>query len=69
MKRRDLPIVGRFFEAGASDRVYDSLLLIAPAVIALLVLAGRSAVTAAVVVAYLVAFVSYVLYRGVSRTT
>lgn len=65
MRRRVLPSLGHLFESGPDDRVYDSLLLAAPAVVLLLVVAGRSVFTAAVVVVYLLTFVTYVLYKGV----
>ena len=65
MKSRDVPVVSAVFEAGADDRVFDSLLLIGPLVIGLVVVLGRSLVTEAVAVAYIAAFVGYTLYRGV----
>lgn len=65
MKSRDIPVVSAVFEAGADDRIFDSLLLIGPLVIGLIVVLGRSLVTEAVAIAYIVAFVVYTLYRGV----
>lgn len=65
MKSRDIPVVSAVFEAGADDQVFDSLLLIGPLVIGLIVVLGRSFVTEAVAVAYIAAFVGYTLYRGV----
>lgn len=65
MKSRDIPVVSALFEAGADDRVFDSLLLIGPFVIGLIVVLGRSLVTEAVAIGYLAAFVGYTLYRGV----
>lgn len=65
MTPRDLPLVEVVLEAGAKDGVYDALLLIAPVVIAIVITAGRSAVTVGIVVAYLVVFVSYVIYNGI----
>jgi hypothetical protein len=53
------------FEAGADDRVFDSLLLTGPLVIGLIAVLGRSLVTEAVAIAYIAAFVGYTLYRGV----
>lgn len=60
----DLPVVSNVFEAGADDRVFDSLLLIGPLVIGLVIVLGRSLVTEALAVTYIGAFVAYVLYRG-----
>ncbi|QKG94414.1 hypothetical protein EXE43_12730 [Halorubrum sp. SS5] len=65
MKSRDIPVVSAVLEAGADDRVFDSLLLTGPLVIGLVVVFGRSLVTEAVAIAYIAAFVGYTLYRGV----
>ncbi|GAB7011444.1 hypothetical protein [Halorubrum trueperi] len=65
MKSRDIPFVSAVLEAGADDRVFDSLLLTGPLVIGLVVVLGRSLVTEAVAIAYIAAFVGYTLYRGV----
>jgi hypothetical protein len=62
---RDLPVVSAVVEAGADDRIFDSLLLIGPLVIGLIVLLGRSFVTEAVAVVYIAVFVGYTLYRAV----
>jgi len=64
MKSRDIPVVSAVFEAGADDRVFDSLLLVGLLVIGLVVVLGRSLVTEAVAIAYIAAFVGYTLYRG-----
>jgi len=65
MKPRDLPVVSAVFEAGADDRVFDSLLLVGPLIIGLIAVFGRSLATAAVAIAYITVFVGYTLYRGV----
>ena len=41
MKLGDLPIVSTVFEAGADDRVFDSLLLLGPLVIGLVIVLNR----------------------------
>ncbi|SFS91628.1 hypothetical protein SAMN04488556_3336 [Halostagnicola kamekurae] len=64
MKIGDLPYVGDPFEGGAEDQVFDSLLLLGPVIIVLIAVDGRSPLTTTVAVAYLLSFVSYVLYRG-----
>ncbi|WP_058827899.1 hypothetical protein [Haloferax sp. Q22] len=64
MKLRDLPVVSYVFEAGADNRVFDSLLLLGPLVIGLVVILGRSFVTESIAVAYIAVFVAYVLYQG-----
>lgn len=65
MKSRDIPVVSAVFEAGADDRVFDSLLLTGPLVIGLIVVLGRSFVTEAIAIAYIAVFVGYTLYRAV----
>lgn len=65
MKLGDLPVISTVFEAGPDDRVFDSLLLLGPLVIGLVLVLNRSLLTEALAVAYLVALVTYVLYRGV----
>lgn len=59
------PLVELVFGAGPNDRVYDGLLLVAPAILVLVAVAGRSVATVVLVVAYLLVLVAYVLYRGV----
>ena len=66
MRARELPIVGQVFESGAEDRVFDSLLLVGPVIIVLIAAVGRSLLTTAIAVTYVVFFVAYVIYRGVT---
>ncbi|MFC6718863.1 hypothetical protein ACFQGT_14730 [Natrialbaceae archaeon GCM10025810] len=54
----------RLQEFTPDDRGYEWLLLAGPAVVVVLAVLGRSPAAVAVAVAYLVAFVSYVLYRA-----
>jgi len=65
MTPRDLPVVSVVFDAGADDRVFDSLLLVGPLIIALIVALGRSLVTEVVAIAYIAMFVGYTLYQWV----
>lgn len=64
MKPSDLPVVSVVFEAGAEDRVFDSLLLVGPLVIVLVAVLGRSLLTTGLAMGYIAVFVTYVLYRG-----
>jgi hypothetical protein len=64
MRLRDLPVVSSVVEAGADDRVFDFLLLAGPLLIGAVVVLDRSLFTGALAVAYLAAFVTYTLYRG-----
>ncbi|OLZ40808.1 hypothetical protein A6E15_07300 [Natrinema saccharevitans] len=65
MRLADVPVVGDLLESGAEDRVFDSLLLVGPALILVIAVLGRSAVTIGLAAAYVLFFVAYVLYRGV----
>ncbi|GGC70802.1 hypothetical protein GCM10007209_35890 [Haloferax sulfurifontis] len=67
MKLRDLPVVSYVFEAGADNRVFDSLLLLGPLVIGLVVILGRSLVTEVLAVVYITVFVTYTLYQWTQR--
>lgn len=67
MRLRDLPVIGYVVEAGADDRVFDSLLFVGPLVIGVIALLGRSLFTEVLSVTYLAAFVTYTLYRGVQK--
>lgn len=65
MRLRTLPVVSSVLEAGADDRVFDTLLLVGPLVIGVIVVLDRSVVTEALAVAYIAVFVTYVLYHGI----
>jgi len=65
MKLAEIPFVSTVVDSGADDRVFDSLLLLGPVVIVVVTLLGRSLLTEAIALAYVCAFVAYVLYRGV----
>lgn len=67
MRLRDLPIISYVFEAGADDRVFDSLLLLGPFVIGVIVVHNRSLFTEALAIAYITVFVTYTLYRGIQE--
>mgnify|MGYP000731112976 CR=1 FL=1 len=69
MKLSALPFVSAVLESGADDRIYDGLLLTGPVVILLIAVLETtrflSGVAKALAIAYVTAFVAYVLYRGV----
>ena len=67
MKFGELPIVSYVYEAGADNRVFDSLLLLGPLVIGLVVILGRSLVTEILAVVYISVFVIYTMYQGIQR--
>ncbi|WP_323676276.1 hypothetical protein [Halorubellus sp. PRR65] len=67
MRPSKLPVIESVFEAGADDRVFDSLLLLGPLVIVLVVVLGRSVVTEVLALGYIAVFVTYALYRGLQE--
>lgn len=67
MKLREIPVISYGFDAGADDRVFDSLLLVGPLVIGVVVLLKRSLFTEALAVAYIAVFLTYALYQGVQE--
>lgn len=67
MKVRDIPVITYVFEAGADDRVFDSLLLVGPLIIGVIIVLERSLFTEALAVAYIAVFVAYTLHRGIQE--
>ncbi len=61
----EIPFVHQIRDWGPDDRIFDTLLLVGPLVIAVFVLVGRTSVTMGLAATYLVAFVTYVLYKCV----
>ncbi len=62
-------LLERFYviEAGADNRVFDSLLLLGPLVIGVIIVLGRSLATEILAAVYITVFVTYALYQGVQR--
>jgi hypothetical protein len=65
MNWSELPVVSTVSKAGPEDRVFDSLLLLGPLVIAVIAVLGRSLVTEAIAGVYIAVFVAYVAYHAV----
>lgn len=64
MKLVELPVVKQVLETGADDRVYDSLVLAGPIVIAIILIGGRSVLTVGLSLLYVGVFAAYLLYNG-----
>ncbi|AHZ22765.1 hypothetical protein E6P09_03425 [Haloferax mediterranei ATCC 33500] len=64
MNPSNVPIISHILESGAEDRVFDSLLLIGPLLIVIITVFHRSLVTELLATAYIVVFVTYILYQG-----
>ena len=67
MNPENFPYVGAVFRFGANDRVLDSILLLGPVVILVLVIFGRTAFTTILTASYIFAFTGYVIYNGLRR--
>lgn len=65
MKLSDLPEIAFGFDAGPEDRIFDSLLVLGPLIIGLVIVLNRSIFTEALAIAYIGVFLTYVLYQGV----
>jgi hypothetical protein len=66
MNPSSLPVLGGVLETGASDPIFDALLLSGPAVVLLIGLLGRTPTVRAIAIGYLLVFVGNIL-RNVSR--
>jgi hypothetical protein len=64
MNAADLPLVGLVVRTGADDRVYDTAMVVGVLLLAGIAALGRTMLTEALVVAYLVAFSGYICYNG-----
>jgi hypothetical protein len=67
MDPENLPLVSAVLRFGAQDRALDTILLAGPLVVLTMILLGRSAVTTAIVALYVLSFVGYVVYNGVTE--
>lgn len=65
MRSREIPVLAQVIEAGADDPLLDSLLLVGPLLIAVIILVGRSQWSELAASAYLGVLVGSVIYRGV----
>lgn len=65
MSLSEIPFVYQIRDWGPDDPTFDSLLLIGPLVILIVVLLGRTPITIGIAAIYLLAFVGYVLYKSI----
>lgn len=63
MNPASIPVVGRVFEMGASDPVFDSLLLGGPVVVLLIALLGRTPIVQALAIGYIVSFLAKIAHN------
>ncbi|WP_227379871.1 hypothetical protein [Haladaptatus halobius] len=61
---RDFPLLRRLAQFGGQDTVFDLLLLLGPLLIMSIALIGRTAVTGALAIGYILFFLGYLLYKG-----
>lgn len=67
MKVQDLPLVRTVSDASPDDPVFDAFTLSGPVVVLAIVVGGRSTLTTALVVAYVVGFFGYVAFKGLKK--
>lgn len=68
MDIEEIPLLGPVVRFGAQNRVFEGLLLTGPIVILLIAVVGRTPMTRALVVVYLLAFVGGISYAGLRQT-
>ena len=61
-----LPLVGSIVASGADDRIFDSLIVLGPVLVLAIALVGRSWLMTTLALAYIGAFVGYVVYKSVT---
>lgn len=69
MSVRDYLLISMVVESGPDDRVFDSLLLAGPPIIALIAVLGRTPLTTGVAATYIGVFLTYTLYQGIKHAS
>ena len=64
MSLEEIPIVGGVVRSGAEDRVFDTLLLVGPVLVASVAALGRTTLTTGLAAGYLAAFVGHAAYKA-----
>lgn len=62
----EFPVIKHVFESGAEDRIYDSLVIVGPIIVVLIVVTGRSIFTRGLAVSYLLIFCTHLLIKAFS---
>lgn len=68
MNPAEIPRLRSVLRSGARDRVLDAFLLCGPLLVALIAVLGRNPVATAIAALYVLVFVGYVAYLGLSKT-
>lgn len=69
MRASDVPVLSHVAESGPDDRVFDSLLLVGPLIIALIAALGRTFLTHTISISYILLLVIYVLYLAIQESS
>ena len=69
MRVSDIPVLAHVSESGPDDRVFDSLLLVGPLIIALITALGRTFLTHTIAILYITLLVIYILYQGLQASS
>ena len=65
MTPESLPLIGSVFRTGADDRVFDTLLILGPALLVVIALLGRQSVTIALAAGYVIVFLAHTVRNWV----
>lgn len=66
MNLEKIPFIGSIVNSRADYRVYDLFIVIGPLIIILAGVLGRTIFTSALAAGYILAFIMYILYKGIS---
>ncbi|MDY6776104.1 MAG: hypothetical protein SV253_08555 [Halobacteria archaeon] len=64
-----IPVLRTVYEMGADDRVFDSLILVAPVLVVVIGVLGRNSLTTALGVSYIGAFLVNLLRKALRKET
>lgn len=66
IRPRTFPLFRRLTRFGGQDAVFDIMLLVGPPLIVSIAFVGRTVVTSALAGGYILFFLGYLLYKGLS---
>ncbi len=63
MNLEKIPLAGRVFQAGATDPLFEGLLLLGPVLLFLVLVLGRNSVTVVLTSGYVIVFVGRIVHN------
>ncbi|XGI82997.1 hypothetical protein ACEU6E_06850 [Halorutilales archaeon Cl-col2-1] len=64
-----IPVLRTVYEMGADDRVFDSLILVAPVLVVVIGVLGRNSLTTSLAVSYIGVFLVNLLRKALRKET